>query len=263
MTGAGVHLISMKTFAAALLIVAVLAAGASAQARHTAKTKSAEPKAEQGIDFGADPAVKLLFQNDKTGVYLLSLPPHGESAVHRHPHDYLMVALDAIHARAVWGKTAARRQDMSPGQMDIIKVPVVHQVINEADAPYRMLIIEINDGFHPENIVCGLGKRSCPADTGDLQDTSQQYSASGLFDTDTVRVDEFTIGPGATLPDRTEKYPALRIALNDISLSDAVGGKTQSIHQAPGEVQWVPAEGTHTLTNPSPQEAHFYWIEFK
>lgn len=252
-------------FALALVLSLALNLSAAAQRKPIPNPRAAAPSSNEQVqpDFSSDPNAKLLVENDKTAAYRLELPPHGESTLHRHAHDYLLIALSPINARAVWGKNDSRAQNMSPGQLDIIKIPVVHKIVNQSDQPYRALMVDLKDGFHPDYIVCGLGKRGCPSDTGDLQDPSAQYTISELFDTDTVSVIKMTIGPGATLPQRDEKYPALRVALTDLSLSDNVGDKTESIHLPAGDVQWLPPQGTHTITNPTQQEAEFYWIEFK
>lgn len=250
-----------------LALALALPAAAHAQtrpsAKHKAPARAPAAPAEEAIDFSADPSVKLLLENDRTAVYRLELSPQGSSALHRHSYDYLLIALSRLDARAVWGKNESRSQNMEPGQMDIVTTPVEHQIVNQAAAPYRALIVELKAGFHPNYIVCGLGRRSCPTDTGDLQDPAGRYDVSELFETDTVAVLKVAIGPGATLARRTEKYPALRVALSPLSLSDVVGDKTVAIHQDPGDAQWVPAEGTHTLSNPTSDDARFYWIEFK
>lgn len=255
----------MKTTLAIFLLLATLLP-AFAQTKRASK-KSAPPptKEEQAIDVSADPAAKVVFENDQTRVLHVHLDPNASSLLHRHPRDYILIAVGDIHTRAVWGRNEAREQQMSAGQMDVIKVPVVHQIINQSETPYDVLIVELKAGFHPENIVCGLGRRGCRAETGDLQDPSQQYSISMLFDTDAVRVFEITIGPGAHLPERTEKYAGLRIALADLTLQDTITGQpgARTIKQPRGNVQWFQPEGAHVFTNPTDREAHYYWIEFK
>lgn len=241
----------------------VLAAVAmTAQSKHPTHTP---PHPIQVANPAAtEPHHKTIFVNPKTRVYRIDLPAHGATELHTHVRDYVMIALTTVHAENEFDtsrtRTEANTVAMSPGDMQIMKVPQTIRLVNQADAPMSLLEIEIAGGFHPDLIVCGMGHRDCPSDVGDISDPKHQFGINALVETDTIRVRDITVGPGAILPARLAKHDFLRIAVTPLDLKI---GASQSSRMNPGDVQWLTAGDIPEMINNADHECRFYEIEFK
>jgi quercetin dioxygenase-like cupin family protein len=247
------------------VLVLLLAIAASAQtrtARHPA-AKSSQPL-KVANDVTTEPHHKIVFENPKTRVFRLDLPAGASTDLHTHTRDYLMIALTPVHAANTFDKAKGGSESnaisMSPGEIQVIKVPQTAKLVNQADAPMSVLEVEIPQGFHPDLIVCGMGKRQCPSDVGDISDPAHQFSIDFLFETDAVRVRDLTIGPGATMPSRTASDDFLRVAITPLDLTI---GDTQSVKLNVGDVQWTRAGDIPKMFNNAKEECRFYEIEFK
>lgn len=246
----------------ALILIALLAAVAQAQRPHPTHTPPhpisvANPAA-------SEPHHKTIFENAKTRVFRVDLPAQGSTQLHTHVRDYIMIALTTVHGENSF-ETAKTRTEadtiaMSPGDMQIIKVPQTVRLVNQVDAPLSLLEIEIAGGFHPDLIVCGMGHRDCPSDVGDISDPQHQFGINALVETDTFRVRDITVGPGAILPDRLARHDFLRIAVTPLDLKI---GAAQTSRMNPGDVQWLTAGDIPQMINNADQECRFYEIEFK
>ncbi|HWS17114.1 MAG TPA: hypothetical protein VN223_03830, partial [Candidatus Elarobacter sp.] len=53
------------------------------------------------------------------------------------------------------------------------------------------------------------------------------------------------------------------IPVSDLDLTEETGSSSRSIKQASGDIGWVPAGVTHTLTNHGSKPAQFITLEFK
>ena len=215
-------------------------------------------------DASSEPHHKLIFENAKTRIFRVDLPAAASTETHTHTRDYIRIAITNISARNEFDKSKSKTDSnaitMAPGEMEVIKVPQTAKLVNVGDAPLTLLEVEIPAGFHPDLIVCGLGKRSCPSDVGDISDPAHIFSLNFLFETDAVRAFDITVGPGAELPTRLAKDDFVRIAITPLDLT--IGG-TQSTKMNPGDVQWSKAGDLPKFINNANEEARFYEIEFK
>jgi quercetin dioxygenase-like cupin family protein len=196
-------------------------------------------------------------------VFHVELPEGGSTDLHTHTRDYLIIAISAVHAHNGFeskGKQQETALSMQPGELEVVKVPQTAKLVNDADAPLDMVEVEIHEGFHPELIVCGLGKRPCPSDVGDIQDPSRQFTINALFETDAVRVRDVEIDPGSSTPERVAKNGYIRVAVTPLDLT--LGGNA-SVKLQPGEGQWDNAGTIAPIKNNANEAARFYEIEFK
>lgn len=254
----------MKRTVSIALLAATVVAFASAQSttppKHRKATRAQVARsAENAVDVAGEKNHKLLFENEKTRVFRFELPPGETTDTHDHPRDYLVIALTDINAR----DTHAQRRtesavQMRAGELQIIKVPQTARIANVGGDRMVTIEVEIREGFHPDQIVCGLGKRMCPSDVGDISDPALQYSVNFVLETDAVRVRDVKIGPGATLT-RDSQNRFLRVPVTPLTL--LVGDN--SVRASPGEVAWVDAARAVQIANKGNAEARWYEIEFK
>ena len=258
----------MKTFVASqqwmqtAVMALMISVSAFAQSKHPTHTPPRPITIAN--DATSEPHHKVIFENAKTRIFRVDLPAGASTDIHTHTRDYIRIALTNISARNEFDKSRSKTESaaitMAPGEIEVIKVPQTAKLVNQGDAPISFLEVEIPAGFHPDLIVCGMGKRSCPSDVGDISDPAHIFSLNYLFETDTVRLFDITIGPGAELPERLAKDDFVRIAITPLDLT--IGG-SQSTKMNPGDVQWSKAGDLPKFVNNAQQEARFYEIEFK
>ena len=97
----------------------------------------------------------LLFENDRVRVWSLTLQPGEESAVHEHPHDYVMVCIEgdrvAGHARPgqdqPYGTDVGDVVDFAthPGQALFVEGGVTETAVNTGSTRYRNILVELKD----------------------------------------------------------------------------------------------------------------------
>jgi quercetin dioxygenase-like cupin family protein len=258
----GVHRLKF----ALILLALSIALGAPAQTKKKPAHKGTKATSAATVfanDVSTEPHHKLLFENAKTRVFHVELPAGGSTDLHTHTRDYLIIAISAVHAHNGFetkGKQQETALSMSPGELEVVKVPQTAKLVNDADAPLDMVEVEIHEGFHPDLIVCGLGKRSCPSDVGDIQDPSRQFTINALFETEAVRVRDIEIDAGSTTPERVAKNGYVRLAVTPLNITMGAG---QTAKLQPGDVQWGEAGDVPTMTNHGNDAARFYEIEFK
>jgi quercetin dioxygenase-like cupin family protein len=246
-----------------VVLVLSLATLAVAQSKRTARSSAKRPVVVAN-EASTEAHHKVIFENAKTRVLRVDLPGGASTVTHTHVRDYIMIALTPVRAGNQFDKSKTNPEGtaiaMAQGEMQVITVPQTIQLVNRADSPLSVLEVEIHEGFHPDLIVCGLGKRMCPSDVGDISDPTHQFSIDFLFETDALRVRDITVGPGAILPDRLAKHDFLRVAITplDLTVGDA---KTEKLNA--GEVQWSTAGDIPKMVNNASQECRFYEIEFK
>jgi quercetin dioxygenase-like cupin family protein len=84
-----------------------------------------------------------------------------------------------------------------------------------------------------------------------------------LFVKDGLRVSEFSVDAGATVPSHHYNGPHLLVAVSDLDVLFDVEemGPLRGKFKA-GEVTWLPADYTHTVTNRGDHAARFVTVEF-
>jgi len=213
------------------------------------------------MNAAEEPHHRKLLDNAKTRVFVVELQPGESSEFHRHEIDFVAVALSRVIAENETEKTV--RVELSPGEIQVVKTPLTHRITNRAEAPYRVLHVEVKEGFHPAAIVCGMGKKLCPSEVGDLTDPRAQFTINRVFETDTMRVTEMTVGPGATTPTHQNAHQTLRVPMTEANLEISRDEEVSKVLLKPGEVAWVEPGVTGKIANSGQAEARWYEIEFK
>jgi quercetin dioxygenase-like cupin family protein len=197
----------------------------------------------QGVEITAEPHHQLVLANDQVRVFNVDVPPHSETLMHWHRHDYIYVVLGAAEiVNAVQGKD-----------------PVT---LTLSGQPFRNVTIELLqddklrqspahwDPAHPEE------------DRG--LDILNGGTKEILFVKEGVRVSELELQPGAVVPLHHHGGPHLVVALTDYELRSDVKGKgSRIITMKRGEIQWAAGGYSHILTNTSDHPAKFITLEFR
>jgi quercetin dioxygenase-like cupin family protein len=197
-----------------------------------------------------EPHHHLAVENEYIRAFKVEVPPHSETLLHRHEHDYVFVTLGAAHiVNAVEGKPPVNL-NLADGETRFLRAPLTHLARDLSDTPFRNITVEL------------LQDRATreAATFPELASTQMQKV---LFVEDGMRASETRLAPGATLPRHEHKKPHLIIAVNDLEMRrDIEGQGSLAVRLKAGDVKWVPGGYTHTLTNVGEQEARFVTLEF-
>ena len=158
------------------------------------------------VEIPAEPHHHLVFKNEELRVFGVEVPPHGETQMHLHHHDYIYVTLGASEVvNAVKGKDPIRLQ-LQDGETRFTPGNFAHVARNVSDKPFRNVTIEI---LQDE-------KRRQAASTWD-EDRGLQILEGGteevLFVKDGIRVSEVELQHEGILP--LTDGPLLVVALTD------------------------------------------------
>jgi hypothetical protein len=168
------------------------------------------------VEITAEPHHHLVFTNAQVRVFNVDVPPHSETLLHRHRHDYIYVTLgDSEVVNAVQGKDPVTVK-LKDGQTGFLSGGYAHIARNLSAQPFRNVTVEILqdeklrqspahwDPAHPED------------DRG--LDILQGGTKEILFVKDGIRASEFELQPDAAIPARPHASPLLLIAINDLDL---------------------------------------------
>jgi quercetin dioxygenase-like cupin family protein len=208
------------------------------------------------VEITAEPHHHLALTNDQVRVFTVDLPPHTDTLLHRHRHDYLYVTLgDSEVVNAVQGKPPVTIK-LQDGQTGFLSGNYAHVARNLSNSSFRNVTIELlqDDKLRHSSIKWedDRGLDILPGGTKEI-----------LFVKDAVRVSEFELQPGGMVPLHHHAGPHLVVPLTDAELrSDVAGNPPATITMQRGESKWVPGGFSHTLTNTGHSPAKFVTLEF-
>jgi quercetin dioxygenase-like cupin family protein len=209
------------------------------------------------VDITAEPHHHLAFENNYVRVFKVEVPPHEQTLMHRHDHDYIYVTIGATELENdVAGKPPANLK-LQDGETRFLPGPFAHIVKTLSNTPFRNVTVEL--------LQDGKARKTPPPKWDEerglhiLEGGTQDI----LFVKDGVRVTDNQLQPGASIPKHRHVGPHLVVSLTDYELrSDVVGKASKTMQQKGGDVSWVPGGYTHVLTNSGKQPARFITLEF-
>jgi hypothetical protein len=219
------------------------------------------------VEITAEPHHHFVFANAQVRVLNVDVPPHSETLLHRHRHDYIYVTLgDSEVVNAIQGKDPVTVK-LKDGQTGFLSGGYAHIARNLSAQPFRNVTVEILqdeklrqspahwDPAHPEDDR-GLGI---------LQGGTKEI----LFVKDGIRASEFELQPDAAIPSRPHAGPLLLIAINDLDLfttDPRTHGPPEPSptprHFRSGDSLWLPHGFGRPLTNAGHAVAKFVTLEF-
>ena len=215
-------------------------------------------------DAPGEPHHHLKIENAYVRAYYVEVPPHGETQLHQHDHDYIFVILGASDVtNAVFGKPEVHLQ-LKDGEIRFTRGGFAHVARNNSDAPFRNVTIEF---LRPQSEVHNRCIRVVDG-TLDTCSSRPNNPASLLraFCTEEVNVLSGLLKRrGAILLDNTKEKDALVVALSRLTvLSDAPLFNPPTIYLKSGDVAWIPATNARTLfKNERRDDARFLLILFR
>jgi quercetin dioxygenase-like cupin family protein len=212
------------------------------------------------VELSAEPHHHLTLENKYVRVYNVEVPPHTDTLMHWHRHDYIYVTLGPTEVvNEVKDKPPATIK-LQDGETHFSPAPFAHIASNRTDQPFRNVTIEIVDD---ESLRHSAANGDVHWDEDRALETFPGGTQQILFVKDGIRVSEFELQPGAVVPKYHHKGPHLLVAVSDLEIrSDVEGQGPMPGHFKSGDSKWLPGNYSHTLTNTSPKPAKFVTLEF-
>jgi uncharacterized cupin superfamily protein len=233
---------------AALVLHALLVAGAAANLRDTAMDRDSDSPVD-AVPVDQEPKHKLVFRNDYVEVLHVTIPGGQSTRFHTHSHDGAAVRLsDATISTDVPGKGPTAAQHVRPGDVSVAAYaarPLTHRVNNVGRTAFEVIDLEF------------LKRPDGPA---------AQAIAAPVAENETARIYRWALPPGASSPQHVHERPYLIIAATPMQLRMAApdGATIEHAVQA-GDFHWIDGtvNVTHTLTNPGPEPGIIVEVELK
>jgi quercetin dioxygenase-like cupin family protein len=214
------------------------------------------------VEITAEPHHHQTFVNDQVRVFNVELPPHAETLMHRHRHDYIYVTLgDSEVVNTVQSKdpVTVKLQD---GQTGFLPGNFAHQARNLRDHPFRIVNIEL---LQDDKLRASSAKWDEDRGLDILQGGTQEV----LFVKDGIRASEFELQPGGVMPRVEHAGPMLLIALSEIErLSEGPKNHArmaidqQDVAGRSGDTVWLLLGRRHGWFNAGNKPAKFVTLEF-
>ncbi len=211
------------------------------------------------VELNAEPHHHLTLENPYLRVYKVEVPPHTDTLMHWHRHDYFSVNLgpaEVVNAVKDKPPVTIKLQD---GETHFSPASFAHIARNQTDQYFRNLTIEIVDDETLRHAANGDVKWDEDRALETFPGGTQQI----LFVKDGIRASEFELQPGAVVPMYHHKGPHLLVAVSDLDIrSDVAGMGPMPGHFKSGDCKWLPGNYSHTITNTSTKPAKFVTLEF-
>jgi hypothetical protein len=219
------------------------------------------------VEITAEPHHHQTFTNAQVRVFIAELPPHAETLMHWHRHDYVYVTLgDSQVQNTVKGKAPVTVK-LHDGQTGFLSGNFAHIARNLSDQPFRIVNVEfLQDAKLRQS--SGHWDPAHPEDDRGL-DILHGGTKEILFVKDSVRVSEIELQPNAAVPAQSPSHPLLLVAVNDLDLY-TTDPRTHGSHEhSPaathfhaGDSKWLVHGFGRPLVNAGAHNAKFITLEF-
>jgi Cupin len=208
------------------------------------------------VEIIAEPHHHLVLENQSVRVFKVDVPPHSDTLMHWHRHDYIYVTLgDTEVVNAVKDKPPVTLK-LRDGETRFSPATFAHIARNLSDQPFRNVTIEILEDE-------SLRHSSAHWEEDRVLETFHGGTQEILFVKDGIRVSEFEVQPNGIVPMYHHNGPHLLVAVTDLEIrSDAVGMGTVPVRFKSGDSKWLPGNYSDTITNTGIQVAKFVTLEF-
>ena len=193
-----------------------------------------------------EPHHALVLKNDSVMVLRVKLLPGESTLFHTHLHD--RVAVDLSNAKITFQKPGEGESDpevTQPGNVAALESngPYTHLVHNAGNAVFEVLDVEL---LHRPMKAAGKAAARVEAENP------------------SARAYKWTLAPGATSAMHAHERPYLIVSATRLKLKMSDPDGNSSTHEVKaGDVHWVDAKVTHSLTNAGTTDGQVVEIELK
>lgn len=217
----------MKTALCSVLLL-LLAFSVSAQAP--------EPVPLAYANVPGEPHHHLKVENEYVRAYYVEVPPHEDTLLHQHDHDYIYVSLGPSEVvNAVRDKPEVHLV-LKDGETHFTRGGFAHVARNLADAPFRNVTIEL---LKPQGDVhngCAQIVANAPTDCWESSHEGAKQISS--FKTDEIKAFSATLDPKATSNWKAFS-PALVVALDESQVRVSFDKHSENLNA--DQMLWIPS----------------------
>ena len=241
-----------------------------------APAKAQEPVPLARGNTPGEPHHHLKIENEYVRVYYVKVPPHEDTLLHQHDHDYIYVSLGPSEVvNAIANKPEIHLQ-LKDGETHFTRGGFAHVARNLADTPFRNITIELlkpqtGAKNECEKVALDLAAADCnkgddfsklPADSPLRSFARVMLRPRGLFATEQIHVSEVSslIQEGYTEGD--SRAGRLIIVEDGSHLNVEIAGEpAKSLHG--GEVAWLDGQKKWRVSTSGRTTTHFLLIQFR
>jgi len=213
---------------------------------------------EKPVDMADDPTHTLLLENAAMRAFAVAIPRLGESKLHRHDRDYIVISLtDGEVSHHIPGTHPVEQPQQTEDVNYVHRQPFAHTMRNEEITTYRNLTVEIM-------------QRDQSAYSGFLTDDAVTWWLPWGVDHSkpfvvSVEKTGLTMVRVQLLEEGTVRRPGrgggtLLVALTDLEL--APDGADEPLKMSKGDVKWLDG-GAVFFKNATRDPARFVLLEFR
>ena len=211
-------------------------------------------------DVPGEPHHHLKIENEYVRAYYVEVPPHEDTQLHQHDHDYLFVTLgDTEVINAVLGKPEVKLA-LKDGEVRFTRGGFAHIARNPGDKPFRNITIEL---LKPQGEVKNLCARvAASAQEGDCPEfptSSGGIHKKPLFETGKTTLDLVSLDPSLNV--LSLRKEGLIVFLGDTQIQ---GNATDAPKEkaVEGDVIWVAAGSGKLIWNSKKKDLNFLLLTF-
>ena len=208
------------------------------------------------VEITSEPLHHQIFQNAYVRVFKVEIASHAATLMHRHHHDYFLVALSSAKlSNEASGKPPASLE-IQQGEVRFAEGNFAHIDKNLGDQPFSYVTIEyLKDGEAHKSPPNWDEDRALHVHMKGTQDV--------LFVKDGIRVSDFQLQPGGMVHNQHHPGPRLIVAVSDVDIRSSMAGKSTPIQLKSGEVMWLRGGTTDMLMNAGKEPARWITLEFR
>jgi len=211
-------------------------------------------------DVPGEPHHHLKIENEYVRVYYVEVPPHENTQLHQHDHDYLFVTLgDSDVINAIRDKPEVHLV-LRDGETHFTRGGFAHVARNLSDAPFRNVTIELLHSQGEAHNECGFvipgqGAGICdPPFASDWPDTQ--------FETTEVRMDLVWLFADGKHTESPAKLAFLVVGLGSSQVKINAKGEPPKMLRE-GEVEWFDRGSVVQFSHEGTDVAQFLELTFK
>lgn len=211
-----------------------------------------------------EPHHHLKIENEYVRVYYVEVPPHENTQLHQHDHDYLFVTLgDSDVINAVRDKPEVHLV-LKDGETHFTRGGFAHVARNLANTPFRNITIELlKPQAEPRNLCAQVVQGSA---VGQCQETVAKdipnKTSWKQFETSEMSLNLDQLSAGAEMIAIVPQVPSLIVALDGAQIQIEKYGKPMQILIS-GDLIWLEERSVSTLRNLNKKPSRYLRLSFK
>ncbi len=218
------------------------------------------------VELSQEPHYQEILKNSAVRVWLLELPPHQTTAMHRHRTEYIQIQLNdgqTSATRLTSPPSAPLTRQFSEGEMWYAPTTIHSLKSESAVTTVRQIEIELlQRGPSADYVRDAFNDAAQPKFFPPPVDPLATYQQTGTMYN--IYLTRQQLLPGAATPLHEHHAAHLVVALSDLELRNEVEGKAPvTVKLSQGEVRWLEGGFKHKLTNGGNRPAQMMTVEYR